>query len=297
MILNKLSLKDKPLFDKYLRLKEHSLSNYSFANIYIWNKFFDIRWQIIEESLCVFFRDNIGAFLYLSPLAQKDNPAAVAGVFNILKRINKNPEFAHIENIEEENLDFFRSLGLECSLKSRDYVCSRADLIGLKGNRFKSKRASLNYFTKHFDFSFQKLTRGAFPGCLKLHGAWLKQREGVSHDAAYKAMLKDSGIALKEALGHYSALSLQGGVVIVDGGLKAFTLGFPLNKDTFCVLFEITDLSLKGLAQFIFSEFARSLKGYKYINVMDDSGLDNLRKVKLSYHPQKLIGSYIARQR
>jgi uncharacterized protein len=63
--------------------------------------------------------------------------------------------------------------------------------------------------------------------------------------------------------------------------------------NTFCILYEITDLGIKGLAQFIFRRFSQELKGYKYINIMDDSGLENLRKTKLAYKPTRLIPAYI----
>ena len=43
--------------------------------------------------------------------------------------------------------------------------------------------------------------------------------------------------------------------------------------------------------------FAQELKNYKFINVMDDSGLENLKKVKLSYHPVKLVPAYIVRRK
>ncbi|MCM8780616.1 MAG: hypothetical protein NC908_01655 [Candidatus Omnitrophica bacterium] len=76
--------------------------------------------------------------------------------------------------------------------------------------------------------------------------------------------------------------------------IKAFTFGFGLSPDTFCILYEITDLSIKGLAQFIFRQFVCELKKYRYINIMDDSGLDNLKQVKFSYHPRRLIPAYIA---
>jgi len=39
-------------------------------------------------------------------------------------------------------------------------------------------------------------------------------------------------------------------------------------------------------------EFSRELGGYKYINIMDDSGLKNLKRVKLSYKPVRLVPSF-----
>ena len=297
MKLNKLSLQDKKIFDKYLSLGRHELSVYSFANIYIWRKLFDISWAVIEKALCVFFQDNIGAFLYLAPLAKKNNPKVVVCVFEILDRLNKNPEFTHLENIDEKDLGFYRKLGLECSLKSHDYICSRQDLEELKGNKFKSKRASYNYFVKHFDYLYQDLLSKDRQECLKLYSLWVEERKSGNPDRIYQGMLEDSHSSLKEALDNYSKLGFRGVKVKINQEIKAFTFGFELNKDTFCILYETTDLSIKGLAQFIFCKFTQGLENYKYINIMDDSGLDNLKKVKLSYHPKCLAPAYIVRRK
>ena len=75
-------------------------------------------------------------------------------------------------------------------------------------------------------------------------------------------------------------------------GLGGGYLGYPLHKGMFCILFEICDLRLKGLAQFIFREFCRRVDGYTYINSMGISDLDNLKKVKLSYRPLQEVKSY-----
>ncbi len=297
MRLNKLKIGDQETFAKYLNLDEHELSVYAFANIYIWRKFFDIRWALIEGSLCVFFEDKIGAFLYLAPLAAGKKAPIVAEVFKILKRLNKNPLFSHIENVEEKDLGFYKGLGLECALKSHDYLCLRTDLSGLKGDKFKSKRASYNYFTKHYAFKYERLSLRHHSDCLKLYNIWAKQRREQNPEHIYQAMLDDSHISLKEALSNYCALGFQGGIVKVNKEIKGFTFGFALNAHTFCILYEITDLSIKGLAQFIFRAFAQELRNYKYINVMDDSGLENLKKVKLSYHPEKLVPAYIVRRK
>ncbi|OQB09341.1 MAG: hypothetical protein BWY16_01045 [Candidatus Omnitrophica bacterium ADurb.Bin205] len=296
MILNKLTIGDKEIFDKYLKLEPHNLSTYAFANIYIWNKLFDIRWAVIRKSLCVFFKDSIGSFLYLPPLAVKCDPRVVEKVFEVLLKLNLNSGFAHIENIEARDLRFYRGLGFDCTLKSHDYLCLRTELESLKGNRFKSKRASCNYFKKSFKYSCQPIFLKDRRECLELYSLWADQRKEGNPDTLYRGLLEDSRIALKEALVHYAALGFRGILIRVEDKVKAFTFGFEINKDSFCILYEIADLRFKGLAQFVFSCFCKELKGYRYINIMDDSSLENLKKVKLSYRPKSLIPAYIARK-
>ena len=296
MHLNRLSLKDKALFDKHLSLGKHSLSVYSFANIYIWNKLFLISWVVINNNLCVFFQDKIGSFLYLEPLGRNIDSGVLKEVFKKLDSLNKNKCLSHIENIEEANLHLYRSESYEIVFKSHDYLCKRDDLASLKGNKFKSKRASFNYFTKHYDYKFSLLTLEDRKACLDLYDHWSKQRESQSFDQAYKYMLKDSRVSLFQALKYYKELKYYGFAVKIDKQIRGFTFGFQLNNDTFCILYEVTDLSIKGLAQFIFCEFSKKLKNFKYINIIDDSVLQCLKKVKNSYHPEKLISSYIIRR-
>jgi hypothetical protein len=110
-------------------------------------------------------------------------------------------------------------------------------------------------------------------------------------------MLGDSLNCLKILLGNYRKLGCIGRIAKVDKKIKAFSFGFRLNADTFCILYEVADLSAKGLSQFIFQRFSSELKDYRYINIMDDSGLENLKAVKLSYRPVKLVPAYIVKRR
>jgi len=294
MKLNSLSLKDRGLFDRYLYSRRHELSAFSFVNIYIWRPFYRIQWCFVERTLCVFFRDRLGCFLYLPPLGTKPSPDAVRRIFREMDKFNKNRDISRIENIPAEDLEYYRTLGYRCREKDPDYLCARQDLAELKGNRFKPQRASCNYFIKHFDYEWRKLTLADRKDCLELFDSWAAERKGKCGDEVYRGMLQDSRSVLQRAFGSYKNLGLEGIVVKVSGEIKAFSFGCRLNKDTFCLLYEITDISIKGLAQFIFRQFSRALEGYRYINIMDDSGLENLRKTKLSYHPQRLVSAYIA---
>jgi len=294
MKLNKLTLKDQGLFNKHLAFARHELAAFSFANIYIWQVIFDIQWALIEDSLCIFFSDKIGCFMYLPQLEKERHPRVIKQVFEIMDGINKNKDISRIENIAEEDLEYYRALGYLCHEKYPDYLCLRNDLALLKGNKFKSQRASYNYFVKHYNFEALKLKLKDRAECLSLFDDWVAERKAHCNEDVYCGMLEDNRLVIKEALSSYKQLGLEGTVVKVDKRIKGFTFGYKLNKDTFCILYEITDLSIKGLAQFIFRQFSAELQNYKYINIMDDSGLDNLRKVKLSYKPKRLVLSFIA---
>jgi len=297
MKLNKLSIADKQIFNRYLGFSRHELSAYSWQNIYIWSSLFDIYWELIEDNLCVFFKDNIGFFLYLPPLGRQGTPQNIEEAFRIMDRFNRNREISRIENVEEGDVVFYRRMGYQVREKYPEYLCRRTEQAQLSGNRFKSKRATCNYFTKHHDFDYLTFSLKYRQDCIRLYKQWMCMRKSKYADPVYQGMLEDSRNCLELLLDDYRELDFLGRVIKVGGLVKAFTFGFELSQDTFCILYEITDLSIKGLAQFIFRRFCTELKNYKYINIMDDSGLDNLKKVKQSYYPAKLIPAYIAKRR
>jgi hypothetical protein len=108
-------------------------------------------------------------------------------------------------------------------------------------------------------------------------------------------MLADSEAAHREALAHHRELGLMGYVVRVDGRIRAYTFGYDRSPSVFCVLLEVTDRTVHGLAQFIFRACCRAAaeRGCEWINTMDDSGLPSLAQSKRAYHPVRLVPSYI----
>lgn len=169
--------------------------------------------------------------------------------------------------------------------KFPDYIYLTKGLIDLQGNKYKHKRSAYNHFTKHYKFQYLPYKPAMKNDCLKLFSKWAKERKTKFNDPYYCGMIKDSFTAHKTAIENYKKLGLIGRVIKIKGKLSAYTFGFELTKDTFCILLEVCDLKYKGISEFIFREFCKELAGYKYINTMDDSGLENLRQAKLSYHP------------
>ncbi len=284
----------KPRLQEYLRLSSGCrLSAYAAENIYIWSGLYRISWTIVEGCLCVFFEDGTGRFLYLPPLGKDEGGRREAARRSFLYMRGKNGDsggISRIENVPGEMLASFGD-GYLSRPSMREYICSREELAELRGNAFKHKRACCNHFAVNHRYEYRDFRSAAREEIDELFGTWAGQRR-KKHDRVYEGMIADSRLALNKALQASGVLDYRGGALFAEGRLKGFTLGYALDADTFCVLYEFTDLSCRGAAQFIFREFCRSLNGYRCINVMDDSGLENLRRVKMSYRPREILQAY-----
>jgi hypothetical protein len=108
-------------------------------------------------------------------------------------------------------------------------------------------------------------------------------------------LLEDSVSAHEFAWGHASELQLAGSVLRRNGTLYGYTFGYWLDRQTWCVLLEVTDRTIPGSAQFLFRETCRQARaeGAEFINTMDDSGLTGLRLSKEAYHPVARIESFV----
>ncbi len=323
MQLRPLTLANKPLFDEYTRHMDIGLSGYAFAALYIWREHFEFYWTLLHNYFCVFAKQNDDYFMPLLPLS-KENVVGdsayrnlVHEVYQFMLETNRNPHIARIENVPHEMLAV---LGIKtdtgagthpnkrfhASLKETEYLYYTEALAQLKGNRYKSQRHAYNVFVANYPSTILKSYCPADLGeCLALYDTWYSERAKQYDDAIYQAMLQDSRCAHRIGITHANSLGLRGNVVYIDGQLKGYTFGYPLTQDIFCVMFEITDLKVKGLAQFLYREFARCLQTGiyenhlclrtftpKWINAMGDAGLENLKRVKRSYHPVRLIPSY-----
>ncbi|MFC1594259.1 DUF2156 domain-containing protein [Candidatus Omnitrophota bacterium] len=289
-----LALQDKKLFDSFLTAQHHQLSYFSFASIFIWKDSFIISWELIDEHLCIFARDGLGCFMLLPPVGPQVTDTILNACFGIMAEHSSNGSIARIENIESDEIDLYTALGLSCVPKDPEYIYRSQDLVQLKGNDYKKKRSAYNYCIKHYKCSMEEFSDQHRDDCFALHECWVAQRKAACSDTIAQAMLEDSVGTTQVALRWHRELDLEGRVVMVHNEVKGYSFGFPLNRDTFCILFEVADHAIKGLAQYLFREFSREKQTFRYINAMDDSQIAGLKNVKESYRPHRLESAYIA---
>lgn len=292
-------LSHQPLFNQYVRARRHALSCYHFSSIFLWKDFFQFDFKVIDGYLCVIAKHAFGSFLYLPPLGGDLNASIVRKCFDHLNAANAKKSFSRIENVSQEDLKHFDPARYRWIEKSKEYCYRKEDLIGLKGNKFKSKRSSYNRFAKNNRYEVHTFDRGRTKDCIQLYELWARNRKQGTQDEIYHAMLDENRLVHALIFEYFDEIGLQGMMVSVDQKPQAYTFGYPLNDDTFCVLVEITNLDIKGLSVFIFSHLCRdkSLSQYQYINVMDDFAMDNVAKTKQSFHPAALYPSYVVMER
>ena len=300
----------KKMIDEFMAQEGGCLSSFSFVNVFIWKDFFEFRFEIINDYLCVFAAHEPGCFLYFPPL-KKNLPSSIAGLnpsqreaflsavqkcFQIMEDRNRSNGVSRIENIPVGYLGLFPQNEFSFFKKAYEYCCFTEEVVSLQGNAFKSKRASYNHFVKNYRYEFFPFNEEMTEACGELYDRWAKNRLGKYDDDVYNHLLAENRVVHQLAMRYYEELGLVGRVVVVDGKIQGYSFGFPLNPSVFCILFEITALEIKGLSVFIFREFCRDpqVKNYKFINVMDDFGMKNIAAVKMSFRPTVLLPSYVA---
>ncbi|MCM8782251.1 MAG: phosphatidylglycerol lysyltransferase domain-containing protein [Candidatus Omnitrophica bacterium] len=296
-VLRKLLIGDKTLFERYIANIDKPFSTYSFIANYIWTDLLDYYWTLIDDSLCLFCKTNGTIFMPLLPIPSHRKcltKKVIRKCFELMAKFNKNKDCSRIEDISKKDLTFFEDLGYKTKKKGCEYICGQKELANLSGDKYKAKRALYNYFVKNYKFQYREFKNQDSQDCIRLFRHWAKGRSAVYKNNYYGALLEDSYLAHKKAMERYEELKLIGRVVVIDNKISAYTFGYELDKETFVILFEISDLNIKGLSQFIFREFCRELDKFKYINLMDDSGLENLRKTKLSYRPIRIEETFCA---
>jgi hypothetical protein len=265
----------------------------------VWAELLNYLWVIIDGNFCLFCGTGEALFMPIPPLGEKLSAMAIKKCFELMNKVNKNKNCSRVEDVSEKEAGFYKNLGYKVKEKGQEYIYKLEDLAKLAGDRYKGKRALCNYFEKNYKYECKEFRSDDKKACLELYKRWAADKGTVLNENCplsdgdyYKALIEDSYAAHKKAMDRFVDLGLAGRVVLVDNKVSAYTFGYPLGDETFVVLFEIADSKIKGLSQFIFREFVKEMSDYRYINAMDDSGLENLRKVKMSYHPVKVERTY-----
>lgn len=273
--------------------------DFTFANLYIWKDLYPVEFSIYKNTLNIrgFYQDNQPVYLYpfggsLSETILKDTISALS-------------EDAHsfnapltIRGFSENEIPLFQKLfpgrfTISTSPDQWDYLYLREDLVQLSGSRYHGKRNHIARFKKTYpDFSFTPITPENIADCRKISEEWYEHRRKENIPGA---SLDEK--VVKRALSHFQELPFTGGLLYADKQPVAFTIGEPVNSQTYAVHIEKAFSWVPGAYPMINQCYAAAfMDGYTYVNREEDDGIEGLRKAKQSYHPCRMVEKQTARE-
>jgi hypothetical protein len=281
----------------------HSL--HAFAPIYVWSDILDLHYKISGDRLLIFAEEPAAAqaaagkdgdgFLICPPLGTGDIAGPAQEALETMRALAPRGPSPRIQDADDDTARRLAHAGWRIRETHVEYLYPRSALADLRGNRYEKKRQLCNRFERDVkDRRWRALDPNDLPEAIALYSNWLKQRTAAHPgEVLYTAQAEASWRTLYRALRDAEALQLVARALEADGRMAGFTVGCPLHDgQTFHVMFEVTDLSIKGAAQFMFRELCRELGDFDRINAGSASGLDNLARVKESYRPSEHLPAH-----
>lgn len=283
-----IELDDKPIFDEYLRRDPPQISELTFTNLFMWRRRYGTLWCERDDLLYVLFREGDGKLASLPPVGTGDKAEGLAFLADLLGR------YADDVRIERSPADFVRDYASDDRFDivqdrdNSDYVYLADELIRLPGNRFHRKKNHVNRFLKNYSFEYRSLEGELARKCMDLQESWCELR-----DCADNQDLADEDRAVYEALSHFDRLGIEGGAVLINGRVEAFSFGEMLNPDTAVIHIEKANPDIGGLYAAINQMFCSAAwSNATYINREQDLGVEGLRRAKQSYNPHHLVEKF-----
>jgi Fe-S-cluster containining protein len=272
------------------------LAAHSVAYHYMWNSLLAYWWVQLHGAFCLFVQSPDGWFMPLPPLETDSVEQPLAEAFEWMQRWNGDSPVSRVDNVSLHMAPVFERLGYRLKPREADYVYRATDLTELAGDRYKSQRALCNRVEREQVVHIEPYQIRDRVGCRLILEEWSQQKRAEELQEFDRMLLSDAKRAHEVLWSHAPVLKLLGHVVRIGGRIRAYTFGYWLDKVTFCVLVEVADRTIPGLAQYLFRHTCRQAvaQGAEFINTMDDAGLTGLRASKQAYHPSTRVENFTA---
>ncbi len=296
MEFNKITLAQRDLFNHYLRGRRYELAAYTFNAFFIWRDWDPYGWTIVDDTLCI-KSDFRGYDAVLPPITADDN-ARLQATETLINWYEQRGIPFMINEASQSTIEFYQRympgvLVAEEFLGGTNYIYLQEDLAYLRGKKYNAKRNHVNRFIRdNPDYRLLPMTSELAIKCKDRQLQWAASHDMNNHDL----QMEQKGVMT--ALDHISELKgCSSACLMVGESIEAFTIGEPLNEDTFLIHIEKGNSHLPGTFQAINQFFVRNYcSGYNYINRAEDMDCEGQCKAKLSYHPCHLENKYILRR-
>lgn len=283
-----LEFADKEVFDGCLRMDSPLISELTFTNLFMWRHQYRPLWRLWNDCLLVVFQPERKSPFGLFPIGVGDKREALDFLCGEMRSFTPDVRIGRVDEVSVHNFADFDRYSATLDGDNSDYVYLTEDLIHLAGKKYHRKKNHLNQFVKKHAFEYRPLDGEMVECVLEMQEAWCQVRECVESPG-----LLSEDYAIHEALTRFGDLDYQGGTILINGKVEAFTLGEPLNKETAVIHIEKANPEIPGLYAAINQLFCmKAWSHMRYVNREQDLGIEGMRQAKESYYPHHMVNKY-----
>lgn len=279
---------DLPMIQHYLDLAQYEESNHNLVNMMLWIEAYPL-FKCQHENWLILLGIHEGTLFIYMPLCSREYfreaLLEAKSIFDhyglpfVLSCFTQQPA-QWVQQI-------FPQLCLTENRDSADYVYLAEKLKTFAGKKLQKKRNHLNAFYRDYAgrWSYETLDEHNVAEC----EAFLRQWHAEDPDA----FLQQERRGVFRILKLLGTIPYRGGLIRIDGQVKAFAIGSWLSPRMCQENIEKADDEIRGLYQVILKEWlTHEFNEAEYVNREDDMGHENIRQAKLAYHPEFLIAKY-----
>lgn len=296
--LQEITLEKKDLINSFLRRKCSQNSEFTFTNLFMWRKSYDIRYTIIDDMLCIMPQHRGGPRSATFPIGyvredgtEGDIVPVIQTLLDYFEESGTEPLIRLYDDSAVQKLisAFPGKFLITEDVNYFDYVYRTEELINLSGKRFHAKKNHVNKFKKLYQWEYRPLTAEYADRCIELFDQW------YANKAEEVVGAEEEREAVRELFHNWDELDVSGGGIFVDEKMAAFSVGEPLCGKMAVIHLEHADTGYEGVFTIMNQQFLEhTWQEYEYVNREEDMGIPGMRKAKESYRPVFMVKKYVA---
>lgn len=282
------NLNDIPLIMEYLKKSNYEESNHNIVNMVLWMDVYPL-WKCLDEHyLLLLGIHEKKLFLYMPLCEPKYFKEAILKAKTIFDHYQMPFALScYTKEAMDATIEVFPDYHACAQRDSFDYVYECEKLRSFSGKKLQKKRNHLNaFYTLYKDsYTYESMNQQNALECIDFLQSWKAEEDDM--------FLAQEKVGVKRLLSIWDELPQKGGIIRIDGEVKAFTIGSQLTAQMCQINVEKGDDQIRGIYQAMVKEFLScEYLDSTYVNREDDMGKENIRSAKLAYHPIFMIEKY-----
>ena len=280
--------KDIPLISKYLEIAQIEESNHNVVNMFLWREQYPL-WQFHTDDYMLLLGIHKGKLFCYMPLCTTE--FFEEAILKAKSIFDKNNVPFELSCFTKDRLDLLEKILPKCLVsvecEAADYIYEGEKMRSLSGKKLQKRRNNYNHFVHEYEgrFAYEDLNESHIPELKEFLNSW--RSDSVEEYLIYEAK------GVKDVLDLYGILPYNGGVIRIDGEVRAFLIASLATHNMVQINIEKADPSLRGLYQAIEKIFLeKNYPTIEWVNREDDMGIESLMLAKKALNPSHMIDKY-----